>query len=444
MIEIFQQHFKERGFKEPTAIQTAVNDAMANDKSVLGIAPTGSGKTIAFTLPILPKVMAGQGTQVLVLSPSQELAVQTTKVMREWAQLLDLKVMSLTGGANMKRQVEKLKSHPEILVGTPGRVLHLLESKHLKLGHLQTMIIDEADDMLQDSTLAVIEDIERATPLSTQLGFFSATKTEVLDGLNYMFGRDIIEYDVRDEDHSQGIVRHGQMEIAGKQRGEMLRRFSHIKDFRALVFFNQTKTMMHVASQLEHEHVSAMVLGGQQRNTDREKALRMFRNRQLKFLLTTDVAARGLDIVKLPAVINFDLPTEAVTYVHRVGRTGRQGEPGLVVNFGNDHDLRDLKKLLADEKYDLKPIYFAHNQLVDERPQHGEKPAHTENVQEKAHRAVRKAQLSDEHVNVGKSINRTIDVAKDQPTKAKRHKKKRHDKNKGIRLKRRRQAEEKK
>lgn len=172
MIEIFQQHFKERGFKEPTAIQTAVNDAMANDKSVLGIAPTGSGKTIAFTLPILPKVMAGQGTQVLVLSPSQELAVQTTKVMREWAQLLDLKVMSLTGGANMKRQVEKLKSHPEILVGTPGRVLHLLESKHLKLGHLQTMIIDEADDMLQDSTLAVIEDIERATPLSTQLGFF--------------------------------------------------------------------------------------------------------------------------------------------------------------------------------------------------------------------------------------------------------------------------------
>lgn len=444
MIDIFQQHFKERGFKEPTAIQTAVHAALADDKSVLGIAPTGSGKTIAFTLPILPKVMAKQGIQVLVLSPSQELAVQTTKVMREWAQLLNLKVMSLTGGANMRRQIDKLKNHPEILVGTPGRVLHLLETKHLKLGKLQTMIIDEADDMLQDSTLAVIEDIERATPISTQLGFFSATKTPVLDELSFMFGRDIVEYDVRDEDHSQGIVRHGQMQIGSHQRGEMLRRFSHIKDFRALVFFNQTKTMMHVASQLKHDHVSAAVLGGQQRQTEREKALRMFRNRQLKFLLTTDVAARGLDIIKLPAVINFELPTEAVTYVHRVGRTGRQGEPGLVVNFGNDHDLRDLKKTLADQAYDLKPIYFAHNQLVDERPKQGEQQPRVENVQEKVHRVVRKEQMSDEHVNVGKSVNRTIDVAKDQPTKAKRHKKNRHNKNKGMRLKRRHQAEEQK
>ncbi|KIS03563.1 DEAD/DEAH box helicase [Paucilactobacillus wasatchensis] len=444
MIDIFEQHFKERGFKEPTAIQTAVYDALADNKTVLGIAPTGSGKTIAFTLPILPKVKGQQGTQVLVLSPSQELAVQTTKVMREWAQLLNLKVMSLTGGANMRRQIDKLKTHPEILIGTPGRVLHLLQTKHLKLNTLQTLIIDEADDMLQDDTLAVIEDIERATPITTQLGFFSATKTEALDGLSYMFGRDVVEYDVRNEDHSQGIVRHGQMQISGKQRGEMLRRFSHIKDFRALVFFNQTKTLTHVASQLKHDHVSAAVLGGQQRQTEREKALRMFRNRQLKFLLTTDVAARGLDIVKLPAVINFDLPTQAVTYVHRVGRTGRQGEPGLVINFGDDHDLRDLKKLLADESYELKPIYFAHNQLVDERPQKEEKQTtgHVENVQEKAHRVVRKSQLSDEHITVGKSVSRTIDVAKDQPTKAKRHKKNRHIKNKGMRLKRRHQAEE--
>lgn len=440
MIEEFQKHFEELGFKQPTAIQTAVANAMAEGKSVLGIAPTGSGKTIAFTLPVLPRLKPKEGLQMLVLSPSQELAMQTTMVIREWAQILGLKVVSLTGGANIYRQVDKLKGHPEIVVGTPGRVLHLLDKKNIKMNQLQTMIIDEADDMLQDETLAVIEDIERATPLSSQLGFFSATRTSVLDELKYMFGRDIIEYDVRNIDNSRGIVRHGLMQISADKRAEMLRRFSHIKDFRALVFFNQTKTMNRVATKLRHDNVAAAMLGGNQKTTDREKALRMFRKRQLKFLLTTDVAARGLDIVKLPAVVNFDLPDEATTYVHRVGRTGRQGEPGMVVNFGNDHDLRDLKKVLADEEYDLKPIYFANNQLVDEKPKAGE-------VQRDARKTVshkmRKQQHVDEEQGNGatKTVQHTIDLAKDHPTKAKKRKKNRHQKDKGMRHKRQMQAE---
>lgn len=442
VIEVFQEHFKELGFKQPTVIQTAVFDALSQDRSVLGIAPTGSGKTIAFTLPILPKVMPKQGVQILVLSPSQELGVQTANVMREWARLLDIKVLALTGGANMHRQVDKLKAHPEVVVGTPGRVLHLIDTGHLKLGKLQTMIVDEADDMLQDETLAVIEDIERTTPMTAQLGFFSATRTKTLDELSYMFGRDIVEYDVRHEDHSQGVVRHANLQVSRTHQPDMLRKLSHIKDFRALVFFNQIKTLNYVAARLRHEHVSVAVLGGNQRQTEREKALRMFRKRQLKLLLTTDVVARGLDIEKLPTVVNYDLPTNPLTYVHRVGRTGRQGEPGMVINFGNDHDLRDLKKLLADTDYTLKPIYFYHNQLIDERPQEGEK---VESVQAKAHRKMRKDQHTNDKVSVDKHVNKMFDEADQYNNKSKRHnkKKKRSQKDKGMRHKRQMQAQKK-
>ncbi len=435
MIEQFQQKF-EQEFKQPTEIQRAVADALTNDKSVLGIAPTGSGKTLAFTLPLLPKISPGDGTQLLVLAPSQELAMQTTHVMREWANLIGVKVQSLTGGANLRRQVMKLHSHPDVVVGTPGRVLHMLDNRHLKLGHLQTMVIDEADDLLRDDTLAVVEDIERATPLSAQLAFFSATMSPVFKELSVMFGRDIVTYDVRDQDHTRGPVRHGFMYArTNAQKTATLRRFTSIKDFRGLVFFNSTRTLHYAASRLRHEHMPIGTLGGRQKQTQREKALRMFRKRQLKLLLTTDVAARGIDIPKLPAVINFDLPKEVNTYIHRSGRTGRQGEPGLVVNLGDDHDIRDLKHLLADTDYKLVHLYVDHDQITDQKPEEGQRVL---SVRKKNSRKLQKEQWSSKET-VEKSVHRTLGKLK--PKKKKRHKKNR--KNKGIRLKHRRENAQK-
>ena len=296
MIEQFQEKFNQQ-FKQPTEIQEAVAKPLAEDKSILGIAPTGSGKTLAFTLPLLPKIMPGAGTQLLVLAPSQELAIQTTRVMREWANIIGVKVLALTGGANLRRQVMKLRKHPDVVVGTPGRVLHMLDNRHLKLGHLQTMVIDEADDLLRDDTLAVVEDIERATPLSAQLAFFSATKSPVFKQLSVMFGRDILTLDVTDSDHTRGNVRHGYIDArTNAQKTAVLRWLTSIKDFRGLVFFNSTRTLHYAASRLRHEHMTIGTLGGRQKQTQREKAMRMFRKRQIKLLLTTDVAARGIDI----------------------------------------------------------------------------------------------------------------------------------------------------
>lgn len=436
LIEQFQQLFDEKNFAQPTAIQDAVYEALNTGKSVLGVAPTGSGKTLAFTWPLLPLLQAGAGVQLLVLEPSQELAIQTTNVMREWANLLDIKVRSLTGGANLRRQVAVLKKqHPEVIVGTPGRILHLLDDHDLKLDHLKTLVIDEADDLLRDDTQAVVEDIERSTPLSTQLAFFSATVSPIFDQLSVMFGRDIVTYDVRDADQSRGPVKHGLVYARTmSQKTAMLNRLSHTKDFRALVFFDSVKTLHYAASRLKHEHVASATLGGKQRQIEREAALRQFRKRQLKLLLTTDVAARGLDIPKLPAVINFELPQTVDQYIHRTGRTGRQGEPGLVINLGSDHDFRDLRKLLADTEYELTPMTVGEKHVTDEQPTDGKKQ---EPVRKENSRAVQKQQRESRQ-EVKKSVHKTLDDFS-MPTKRKKRKKNR--KNKGIRLKHRRMAE---
>lgn len=436
MIEQFQTHFEERNFKQLTAIQEAVQKPLEEDKTVFGIAPTGSGKTLAFTWPLLPKVMKGQGTQILVLEPSQELALQTTRVMREWAALLRLKVHSATGGANLRRQTERLKKErPEVVVGTPGRILHLLDTRDLKLNNLATLVIDEADDLLRDDTQAVVEDIERATPLDTQLAFFSATQSTTLEQLDVLFGRDLVKIDVRAQDHSRGPVKHGLVVARTmSDKAVMLERLSKTKNFRALVFFTSIKTLHYTASRLRHDGISSATLGGRQRQTERETVMRQFRKHQVKLLLTTDVAARGLDIPKLPAVVNFELPNAADGYVHRTGRTGRQGEPGLVVNLGDDHDFRDLKKLLADTDYQLEPMTIDKRQLVS-----GEDAKNAGKSVEKATvKAVQKRQ-HDAKGNPKKEVVRTLDSFS-QPAKAKHKKKNR--KNKGIRLKHRRKNEE--
>ncbi|WP_164475306.1 DEAD/DEAH box helicase [Limosilactobacillus fermentum] len=436
MIEQFQTHFEERNFKQLTAIQEAVQKPLEEDKTVFGIAPTGSGKTLAFTWPLLPKVMKGQGTQILVLEPSQELALQTTRVMREWAALLGLKVHSATGGANLRRQTERLKKErPEVVVGTPGRILHLLDTRNLKLNNLATLVIDEADDLLRDDTQAVVEDIERATPLDTQLAFFSATQSTTLEQLDVLFGRDLVKIDVRAQDHSRGPVKHGLVVARTmSDKAVMLERLSQTKNFRALVFFTSIKTLHYTASRLRHDGISSATLGGRQRQTERETVMRQFRKHQVKLLLTTDVAARGLDIPKLPAVVNFELPNTADGYVHRTGRTGRQGEPGLVVNLGDDHDFRDLKKLLADTDYQLEPMTIDKRQLVS-----GEDAKNAGKSVEKATvKAVQKRQ-HDAKGNPKKEVVRTLDSFS-QPAKAKHKKKNR--KNKGIRLKHRRKNEE--
>ncbi|MCH4123885.1 MAG: DEAD/DEAH box helicase [Levilactobacillus sp.] len=438
MLKQFEKHFTELGYQAPTAIQTAVYDAMVGDQNVLGLAPTGSGKTVAFTLPALANLLPGDGTQLIVLEPSQELAIQTSRVMRDWGKLLDLKVVALTGGANVKRQTERLKKRPEIVVGTPGRVLNLVNDRKLKLHLVSMLIVDEADDLLTGDTLDTVREIAQSTPADVQLGFFSATDTPILHELDKWFGQTVERIDVREQDKTQGVVRHGLLQVGMNKRDQMLKRLLAMPNFRALVFFKQASTLRKTATRFYHDHVSAAGLTSDLRQVQREKALQDFRQGRIRLLLTTDVAARGLDIPKLPAVINYDLPDKVNEYVHRVGRTGRMGEPGQVISLGDDHDLRDLKRLLKDTDYDLVPLYFSGRGLTTERP-----TAATVKANETA-KAVRTTTTATTKPQPGAtaapksgtqaSVKATAKAEKPNPSKKKKHKN-RHTKNKGMRKK---------
>lgn len=438
MISQFKTRFEKLGFTELSPIQSAVYEPIKQGQSVLGLAPTGSGKTLGFVLPMLERLTPGDGIQAMIIAPSQELAMQLTNVTRSFATLVDLKVTSITGGANVKRQLEQLKKHPDVVIGTPGRILNLLEERKLKAHQVQTVIVDEADDLLAGETFDAVRAILQEVPAQAQLGFFSATETPILAELEKWFGQPVARFDVRAVDNTQGVVRHGLLQVGNLKKAGMLGHLTSIKQFKALVFFNHVGNLQQTKSWLVHHHVPVATLTANQRQTERQKALTDFRLGRVKLLLSTDVAARGLDIAKLPAVVNYDLPGTAIIYTHRVGRTGRMGEPGQVINFGDDHDLRDLKRLLKDTEYNLEPVYYQDHQLSTSMP----KQARPKSDETPVRAVGDKSQATQVTNNSTADQPVSKEVAVSQPretsvTKAKKHRNKnKHSKRKGMRHKR--------
>lgn len=363
----FEEQFRQEGFTESTLIQKYVYPKLAEGKNVVGLAPTGSGKTLAYSLPLLEKILPKDGSQLLIMAPSQELAAQLTNTIRPWAKLLDLSVIGLLGGANVKRQIEKLKKHPEVVIGTPGRLLNLINLKKLKLHKIESIVIDEADEMLGDEdSLNDVREIVSHCPSEAQISFFSATEAPILSELHRWFGVDVEKIDVRKEDNTRGEVTNYMIETPTRKRTEMLRRLGHVDDFYALVFFKQTATLRDVAEKLLHMKVPVAILSSEQRQVDRQKSLRQLRKREIRFVLTTDVAARGLDLPDLPAVVNYDLPKDTNTYIHRAGRTGRMGADGIVVNLGNEHDLRLFKQLMSGTDFVIEKGILYAGKLIPE------------------------------------------------------------------------------
>ena len=339
----------EQQFKAQTPIQAAVWEKLTQGDNIFGLAPTGTGKTLAFLLPILsridPKV---KQTQVLILAPSQELAMQTTAVAREGGALVDVSVTSLIGGANGRRQADKLKKDkPHIVVGTLGRVLTMLDGGALKLNGLQTVIFDEADAMLSDERRDSLQELAAQLPTDVQLGLFSATSGVDLKYVADTFGQEVRPVSVGTD--APAAITHEFQYVDQKAKASLLIQLARNKQ-QALVFFNTISGLVNMQATLRHAHASVMSIGSNdKRQVQRADALRLFKKGEVSLLLVTDVAARGLDIEDLPLVVNAQLPQRKKTYIHRAGRTGRMGKPGRVLNLGNDHDIRDLKRELGDD-----------------------------------------------------------------------------------------------
>lgn len=336
-------------FEQPTPIQNAVWQRLIDGDSIFGLAPTGTGKTLAFVLPMLSQVDANlKRTQVLILAPSQELAMQTTQVAREWGALVGVSVASLIGGANGRRQAEKLKKDkPQIVVGTLGRVLTMLEGGVLKLDNIKAVIFDEADAMLTEERHASLEALADQLPTNLQLGLFSATSGADLQYVNTVFNQKVHTISVGTD--APANIKHEFQYVDQRAKEKILIQLARHNQ-QALVFFNTISALVSMQATLRHAHVSVMSIGSNdKRQVQRADALRLFKKGEVALLLVTDVAARGLDIDNLTLVVNAQLPERLKTYVHRTGRTGRMGKNGRVLNLGNDHDIRNLKRELGDK-----------------------------------------------------------------------------------------------
>lgn len=355
--EVWQKHWQTSGFSEPSMIQEKSFLPLKGKENVLAISPTGSGKTLAYTLPLLLTVEKDQGGQLLILAPSQELAVQTSQVVRDWASLLQLKTQTLIGGANVSRQIEKLKEKPEILVGTPGRVLELIKTKKIKSHLLQSIVMDEVDQLFHEKELNLTKQILASAPKEFQLAFYSATADRVVKEAQNITS-ELTVIDVTDEDQSGGEVHHYFMTLSPRKKSDYLRSLTYTPNFRAIVFFNQVAELGSVEEKLIYEGLSVAGLASDQNKTLRKLAIDQFSKQRAALLLTTDIAARGLDFNALPFVVNAEVPLTEESYIHRSGRVGRMGAAGSVITFVNDATKRDYQRLMKKIALPTQEIFL--------------------------------------------------------------------------------------
>ncbi len=364
----WQEKWEEKKFKDPSMIQTSLYPLITEGESVLGISPTGSGKTLAFILPLLQRVIKGEGNQVLVILPSQELASQVAEVTREWAKPLDLNVQIVLGGANVKRQLDRLKKRPEIIIGTPGRVLELIKVKKIKSHLIQTLVLDEVDDLVADTDFNATKGIIKSVMADTQIVAVSATGERILPELDTLFRQEPTVIDVTNEDTSKGLITHGFIITPNRKRTEVLRRLAHVEGFKGLVFFNQLGELGTVSDRLEFLGIDHQTLASDQHQVERKRAIHDFENGHTPLLLTTDLGARGLDFSNLEYVVQYDLARDTSGYIHRAGRVGRMGKPGTVISLINDTDRRFINKEYKELDVVGVELFASHGKLLEEKP----------------------------------------------------------------------------
>ncbi|WP_261806241.1 DEAD/DEAH box helicase [Lapidilactobacillus luobeiensis] len=368
-IQPFMGLWQTAGFTEPTPIQKAVYWPLKQGEPVLGLAATGKGKTLAFGLPLLETLQPGQGTQLLILEPSAELVMQVREVLRPYAAAVDLKIQGVVGKANLKRQLTQLKEHPEVIVATVGRLTELLGQRQIKPDRLTTLVIDEADLQLDPEHIGATRELISKFPADVQLALMSATEQPIFKELAQWFGYDFVRCDTRAIDQQQQQTAHDFLIVGNHHKAELMKQLARgpISGDHALVFVRHQGQAQTLFKTLKYINLKVGMLTGRESSQERQRIMQQFRQGKLTYLVTTELAARGLDFAGLSFVINYDMPADLTSYIHRAGRTGRMAHQGTVINLGNDHDRRDLQKLVAPH-YRIQTVYLLEKHLQTEKP----------------------------------------------------------------------------
>ena len=344
------------GYETPSAIQAATIPALLAGSDVVGLAQTGTGKTAAFAIPILSRIdTTSRQTQALVLAPTRELALQVAEAFSRYAAHLPrLTVLPIYGGQSYGVQLAGLRRGAQVVVGTPGRIIDHLDRGTLDLSHLDYLVLDEADEMLQ---MGFAEDVERIladTPEYKQVALFSATMPPAIRKITGKYLHEPVEVAVKAKTATAENIEQRYLQVAGPRKMDALTRVLEVEPFEAMIVFVRTKQATEeVAEKLRARGFSAAAINGDIPQAVRERTIAALRDGSVDILVATDVAARGLDVERISHVLNYDIPHDPESYVHRIGRTGRAGRAGTALLFVSPRERHLLKSI---EKVTRQPV----------------------------------------------------------------------------------------
>ncbi|WP_395091690.1 DEAD/DEAH box helicase [Vaginella massiliensis] len=345
------------GFVSPSPIQEkAIPQILSSDQDVIALAQTGTGKTAAFGLPILDRLdMSKRNVQAIILCPTRELCLQITKEMESFASnLKGVRIQAVYGGADIVKQIKGLKDHPQIVVGTPGRTMDLINRSALKIHDITWTVLDEADEMLNMGFRDSIDEILESTPQEKQTLLFSATMPKEVRRIASQYMQKPVEIAVSKVNMASRNVEHQYFMVRSSDRYLALKRISdYHPSIYGIVFCKTRRETKEVADKLMQDGYNADALHGDLSQSQRDHVMEKFRNKNIQLLVATDVAARGIDVNELTHVINYSLPDDPEVYVHRSGRTGRAGNKGISIIIAHSREGRKIKDV---EKFISSPI----------------------------------------------------------------------------------------
>lgn len=333
------------GFEEATAIQDQTMPIALQGRDLIGQAQTGTGKTAAFGIPLVERLDEESGNiQAVVLTPTRELAVQVAEEINKIAQFKKITALPIYGGQDITRQIKALKKHPQIIVATPGRFMDHMRRRTIRMDAIEIVVLDEADEMLNMGFIDDIKEILKEVPENRQTLLFSATMPRAIQEIAQQFMTDPVLISVKPKEVTVPNIEQQYMEVAEKQKFDVLCRLLDIHSPELAIVFGRTKRRVDELSEaLTKRGYGAEGIHGDLNQAKRDSVLRKFKEGTIEVLVATDVAARGLDISGVTHVFNFDIPQDSESYVHRIGRTGRAGKTGLAITFVTSREMDHLR-----------------------------------------------------------------------------------------------------
>ena len=358
------------GYETPSPIQAEMIPFVLEGRDVLGQAQTGTGKTAAFALPILSQIDTKIKTpQVLVLAPTRELAIQVAEAFQKYAaKMKGFHVLPIYGGQDARGQIRQLERGVHVVVGTPGRVMDLIRRKSLKLNALKTLVLDEADEMLRMGFIDDVEWIMEQIPEERQIALFSATMPAPIHKITKKYLDNPKEIFIKVKTATASTITQRYWMVSGHHKLDALTRILEAEPFDAMIIFVRTKNATtELADKLEARGYSAAAINGDIAQNQREKTVENLKRKKIDILIATDVAARGLDVPRISHVINYDVPYDTETYIHRIGRTGRAGREGDAILFVAPREKRILQQIERATKQKIEMLEMPSTEMINNK-----------------------------------------------------------------------------